>query len=172
MTCCRQGQKLGVNGERVGAYFWLPPSLHNWVPALKLLCWTQGLLSCLISTCFTLWPLTRRKWTNSFYSLRAPIVDSIVLRGCCLLFDGPSCWGSTLLAVKFKLNLILKSLISQLLQRIWCWIFQFKQEIVIWKQCSKFIMPFALQTKFDYIAHKIADGLYFAMQCAIYNNNA
>ena len=68
MTCCRQGQKLGVNGERVGAYFWLPPSLHNWVPALKLLCWTQGLLSCLISTCFTLWPLTRRKWTNSFYS--------------------------------------------------------------------------------------------------------
>ena len=83
----------------------------------------------------------------------------MVLRAC-LLFScsaGPSCWGSTLLAVKFKLNLILKSLISQLLQRIWCWIFQFKQEIVIWKQCSKFIMPFALQTKFDYIAHKIAE---------------
>ena len=93
------------------------------------------------------------------FCCKRPIVETMVLRAC-LLFScsaGPSCWGSTLLAVKFKLNLILKSLISQLLQRIWCWIFQFKQEIVIWKQCSKFIMPFALQTKFDYIAHKIAE---------------
>ena len=32
LTCCRQGQKLGVNGGRVGAYSCLPPSLHNWFP--------------------------------------------------------------------------------------------------------------------------------------------
>ena len=95
----------------------------------------------------------------AFVFFKRPIVETMVLRACLLFscFACPSCWGSTLLAVKFKLNLILKSLISQLLQRIWCWIFQFKQEIVIWKQCSKFIVLFALQAKFDYIAHKIAE---------------
>ena len=40
----------------------------------------------------------RRKLHCSFYSFKMPTVDLMMLRGC----GGPSCWGSTLLAVKFK----------------------------------------------------------------------